>query len=151
MVDIASIGGMVEGLKALTGIAKSAAEAAVDVKIKEAIYDVRQGLYDLQSKALEDQQSRLQLLKEIDELQQQLRRLRSLDEKLAKYQLREVETGRYLYLSDDSHATPHYACPDCFSGGTISILQHVGRNWGKYWSCQKCKFEVSSESAHPGR
>jgi hypothetical protein len=147
-MDIAAVGGAIGAVKALVGMTKATAEAIVDEKQREKLYEIRSGLMDLQERVLEDQQSRMELLKKVDELGKELSSLKAKRSQLDDYELAEVKPGRLVYKAKQREGVPaHFACPNCFTvHGLIGVLQvepgygHDGRE--TRYKCTACSFDI---------
>lgn len=144
-MDPVSLGGMYESLKTLTGIAKVAGEAILDSKVKAKVFELQQGLYDLQAKALEDQQGRMELLNDLDKLRRELQSLKDARSKLECYELFSIDKNKLVCRSKQGkgHSVDHYVCPNCFARGEVSVLQGEQLyNQQTRWLCHHCKFSV---------
>ena len=145
MLDPVTISGMFDSVKALTGLAKATADAVVDEKVREKVYEIRQGLMDLQERALEIQRDRMELLEQVSDLRKELAALKTKEAKLSGYEMHSLAAGVTVYKSKPNadHTVDHYACPDCFSKNEVSILQRRETPYGSTeWKCQKCGFIV---------
>lgn len=143
MIDPASIGGMLEGLRAAVGLAKTAADAAVDIKVKEAIFQIRETLYALQERALNDQQSRMELVSQLDQARKELAAERDKKARLDGYQLVQLDQGAFAYRSTSPDKVIHHACPDCFAKDSVTILQsRPAANGRTLWRCQSCDWRL---------
>lgn len=145
-MDITAIGGAIGAVKALVGMTKATAEAIVDEKQREKLYEIRAGLMDLQERVLEDQSSRMDLLKKLDELGKELDAMKAGADKVDAYELYQIQPGRHVYRSKPqvTTSTPHFVCPNCISSTkTIGVLQVEGGYNGqtRYW-CTLCKFDI---------
>ena len=146
-MDIAAVGGAFEAVKALVGITKATADAIVDEKQREKLFEIRAGLMDLQAKVLDDQQSRMELLKQLDIVTKERDSLQVKKSVLDDYELVAVSDGRYVYKARlKQGTTEHFACPNCItSNGIPSVLQVEGGYRGgdrtRYW-CTQCLFQI---------
>lgn len=146
MIDPVSIGGMLEGLRAAVGLAKTAADAAVDVKVKEAIFQIRETLYELQERALNDQQSRIELVSQLDQARRELAAERGNKAALDNYELVEIAKGRLVYRSKTGEP-PHFACPNCRSVHQLVAVLQVDTGYGNdgnetMYKCTACSFRL---------
>lgn len=143
MIDPTSIGGVLEGLRTAVGLAKTAADAAVDVKVKEAIFQIRETLYELQERALNDQQSRMELMSKLDQVRNELAAERDKKARLAGYQLVQLDQGAFAYRSTSPDKVMHHACPDCYVKDNVTILQsRPAANGSTLWRCQSCDWQM---------
>ena len=147
-MDIAALGGAIGAVKALVGMTKATADAMIDEKQRESLYEIRAGLMDLQEKVLEDQQSRMGLLAQLEEITKERDSLKEKKSKLNEYELFAVGPGRHVFRAKASDSSPdHFACPNCItSAGNTSVLQ-MERGYGndgnetRYW-CTLCTFQI---------
>jgi predicted RNA-binding Zn-ribbon protein involved in translation (DUF1610 family) len=149
-MDIASVAGSVEAIKALIGITKVAVESAVDQKIKAAIYEVQCGLYELQGEALDERAIRSELQDQISKLKRELEIIQDERAKLEAYELQPLEDGAFVYQSksEAGHKVAHHACPSCYQDGKIGILQcRASMNGQTHWHCSKCQFTLNTGNA----
>lgn len=137
-MDIASVTGAIESLKAakqLIGAAFNAkVEAEAKVKIEEAMErlgDAQEGMFGLR-----EELNRLQ--NERDELKGKLSALESWTTRAADYALATTQGGAIAYQFTEE--PPHYACPSCFNKHEIHPLQDKRDGSGKYL-CTGCTSE----------
>jgi hypothetical protein len=147
-MDIGAVGGAIGAVKTLVGMTKATADAIIDEKQREKLYEIRSGLMDLQEKVLEDQQSRMELLTQLETITKERDSLKDKKSKLDDYELFSVGPGRHVFRAKPQIGTPdHFACPNCItSTGHPSVLQ-VERGYGsegnetRYW-CTLCTFQI---------
>lgn len=145
-MDVATITGVIEAVKTLTAMTKATADAIGDEKQREKLYEIRQGLMDLQARVLDDQVSRMELVSELDKVRKELAAEREKKAALADYELAEVAKGRFVYRSKS--ATPaHFACPNCRTVHGLTAVLQTQPGYGvdgeetRYW-CTACKFDL---------
>lgn len=145
-MDVVAIGGVIEAVKTLAGMAKTTAEAVVDEKQREKLYEIRQGLMELQARVLDDQLTRMELVAELERTRNELSELKAQKANLDAYSLTEVAPGRFVFRAANKEPS-HFACPNCRgTHGRISVLQ-VASGYGydgadtRYW-CTACSFEL---------
>jgi DNA repair exonuclease SbcCD ATPase subunit len=127
---------------------KATADAIINEKQRESLYEIRAGLMDLQEKVLEDQQSRMELLAQLEAITKERDSLKEKKSRLNKYELFAVGPARHVYRAKANEGAPeHFACPNCIiSAGNPSVLQ-VERGYGndgnesRYW-CTLCTFQI---------
>jgi hypothetical protein len=147
-MDIAAVSGAITAVKTLVGMTKATAESIIDEKQREKIFEIRSGLMDLQEKVLEDQQSRMELLMQLDVVTKERDALKEKKSKLDDYELFSITSGRHVYKVKPKNGVPeHFACPNCItSKGNTSVLQ-VESGYGshgsesRYW-CTLCTFQI---------
>jgi uncharacterized metal-binding protein YceD (DUF177 family) len=105
-----------------------------------------------QTTALAAQTEHAALLRQIDELNEELAKLRRWEEEKLKYKLTAVDTGVYVYELSKEVNSPepsHWLCANCFAQDQKSILQYVGDFSGTAeHECQRCKSKVQ---VHTGK
>lgn len=145
-MDIATIAGVIEAVKTLTAMTKATADAIGDEKQREKLYEIRQGLMDLQARVLDDQISRMELVSELDQVRQELAAEREKKAALADYELAEVAAGRFVYRSK-SAIPAHFSCPNCRTTQGLTAVLQVQPGYGyngeetRYW-CTACQFDM---------
>lgn len=82
-------------------------------------------------------------MQEVQQLRDAVRELKDAKAKLESYEMHQLEPGKFVYKSKQSHHPQHFACPRCFAGCVIGILQAsdsatTGRT---RWNCSVCTFE----------
>ena len=90
---------------------------------------------------------RLDLLHENAELREKVRAFEAAKVALDGYVMHELQPGLLVYASkpDAGHALPHFACPRCFSGGNLAVLQSTHNTNGRVrWTCSVCSFVAIS-------
>lgn len=146
MVDLAAIGGVVEAVRALSNMTKATAEAIADERQREKLYEIRQGLMDLQARVLDDQMSRMELVAELDRARKELAAERDKKAALDQYELVELAPGRMVYRSKTSEPR-HFACPNCRSVHQLVGILQVDTGYGSdgtetKYRCTACTFRL---------
>ena len=141
-MDVTSIAGAYQGLKAVKDILTGAIEAKDDVDAKAKILEAQIRLGEIQDTlfGLREQLSELQDQKR--QLQEQLVAAQAWNEKLNQYELTKTVGGAivYNYKGDPKH----FACPTCINKQEIQILQDNRTMSGKY-RCTGCANEFPIE------
>ena len=64
----------------------------------------------------------------------------------ARYELKEIATGVFVYASkNDTEGTDpaHWLCPNCYQDRNKSILQRKSRDWGgTTYACPRCSTSI---------
>jgi len=115
----------------------------VKIALQEKIADAREAL----SAAQEAQAASL---KRIDELEQEIVRLKDWEADKQRYELKALDTGAFAYKPKpgmENGEPPHWACANCYKERkVISILQEQGHvpNDGdrKSWHCANCRASI---------
>jgi len=87
-------------------------------------------------------------LKRVDELEQEMARLKTWDAEKQRYELKKLgHEGVFAYAlkADAQGPEPaHWICPDCYQNGEKSILQQITRYPGRadVRACQRCSWEI---------
>lgn len=83
------------------------------------------------------------------ELERKLVEKEDWTQQAARYELKELVSGVFVYAVKggmESGGPAHYLCPHCFESQQRSILSLPGPGWGKY-VCHQCKYEAVFQSA----
>jgi predicted RNA-binding Zn-ribbon protein involved in translation (DUF1610 family) len=135
---------------AVKGIA-SVLKTVDDVKIKEAISGIQDSLLDVQSKLLAAQAQYEQLADAKRQAEQKLTSYEKWDTESARYALKEIVSGIFVYAlkPDQANGEPvHWLCPNCFQERQKSILSKP-RVDNLNYKCNRCSFDVAPTSAYP--
>ncbi|NRG18083.1 hypothetical protein HPQ64_10315 [Rhizobiales bacterium] len=144
MFDYDSIAGFATSIKAVAELAKLAADARDEAKIKEAIRELQSAIVDAQSKAIDAQSTMFQLQSENEKLKKLLANLESREEELDRYELHNFGDGTLAYRLKDEfreEAPEHFLCPGCYDKRIKSTLRFdfmTNRKQRKY-TCTNCK------------
>jgi len=122
----------------------SALKTVKDIETKEAIAGIQDSLLDVQSKLLAAQ-SQYEALAEVKrQLEHKIVQYEKWDTDAARYALKEIAGGMFVYVLKPDHAAGepiHWLCPNCFQKREKSILIKPGVDWLNY-KCHRCAFEV---------
>lgn len=149
IMDIAAIASAQEGAKALISLAKGAISASADQQVKGRLIEIQQAILEVQEKLNDAQAERFTLLGQVAELREKLRTVEDRKAALDAYELSEVEPGKRLMKTKPGHAHEHYACPKCYSGGAVGLIQAVGVNGRTCWCCSSCDFKLFTGKSNP--
>jgi hypothetical protein len=126
--------------------ARNVVETTSDLKSKEALASLQDGILDLQAKVYDAQAKYQGLADAKREAEEKLRASEKWETEAARYQLAELAPGISVYVvkTDQLHGEHvHYICPHCFQRKQKSILQRPSIDHSNY-VCHECKFD-----AHP--
>lgn len=145
-MDMTAVGGVIGTVKTLAGMTKAMADAIGDEKHREKLYEIRQGLMDLQARVLDDQMSRMALVAELDSVKQELAAHKAKKAALDEYELVEIARGRLVYRSKTTEPR-HFACPNCRSVHQLVGLLQVESGYGTdgretMYKCTACTFQL---------
>lgn len=140
MVDAVGIAAAFEALRSAGGLLKGAKDAAVDSALKDRLIEIQSKVLDAQQQLGDAQAERLDLLEQLAALKAKIRDLEASKDALGQYELADLGEGRKAYRFA-GEGLAHYACPSCFSGGKVVVLQEnqTGMRQRRY-RCRVCQF-----------
>lgn len=136
------IGSALAAAKATLDLLRSAKDISDGTKMNEILVAANERLLELQHSMLDTQQKASELQQERDSAQRELVDERNKNNLCQNYELVEPRPGVFLYAYKivEGATTPrHYACPNCFSQRSISILQQVSPA-DQMRKCPRCPF-----------
>lgn len=150
-MDLSLLTAAAESARAAFGLAKGAAAAAVDHEVKAKLIDVQSAILEIQEKLGNAQAERLDLLHQLAELRDKVREFEREKAALEKYELFEIDTGKFVYRSKASEegGPNHYVCPKCYSEAKVSVLQSGTRMGAPQMKCSSCSFVLVVGKAPP--
>lgn len=152
MDPLTTIAAAQQSFKAVLGIARATTSAVVDHEVKAKLIEIQEGILDAQAKLGDAQAERLDLLHQVAELKEKVRAFETAKAALDGYVMHELAPGIKVFKSkpDAGHAMEHFACPRCYSGGAIGIIQQGVLASGRTrWSCSVCDFQVVTGKGRP--
>ena len=141
-MDVATITGAYQGLKAAKEILSAAFEAKVDAEAKPKVLEAIQKLGDAQDTLFALREELFALQEANNALKQQIAEAASWKERADQYEL--VKTSGQAVVYKFKGQPEHYACPSCFNSQNIHILQTNRTMSGKY-RCTGCNSEFPIE------
>lgn len=143
-MDLSLIPALIESTKAATALAKGAFAAVVDQEAKAKLSDVQSALMEIREKLGDAQEERLALIHQLAELREKVRQFEGAKAALDKYELFQIEQGKFLYRSksDGGSEPEHFVCPTCHSKGQLVVLQSFIREGQTTYLCSSCKFAL---------
>lgn len=138
-------------IAAIPSLAKAGADIAStsDEKQRNAqLIEFQRVVIQLQTNLASIQIQNASLLRDKNNLEQQIMQLKNWDAESQKYELREISAGIFARVQQHSPATPlksaHKFCAKCFEEQQKSILQFQAVEVGRKRSlvCQRCKSVV---------
>ena len=141
-MDVASITGAYQGLKAAKEILGVLFDAKVDAEAKARIVDALQKLGEAQDTLFALREELFTLQASNNELRQEIAEAKSWQVKADRYELAKTAGEAVVYKFKDQ--PEHFACPSCFNTKQIQILQTNRTLSGKY-RCNGCKSEFPIE------
>ena len=141
-MDVATITGAYQGLKAAKEILGAAFEAKVDAEAKPKVLEALSKLGDAQDALFALREELFSLQEENNSLKKQIANAESWKEKADQYEL--VKTNGQAVVYKFKGQPEHYICPSCFNSKNIHILQSNRTMSGKY-RCTGCESEFPIE------
>ncbi len=134
----------------------SALKTVKDIETKEAIAGIQDSLLDVQSKLL-TAQAQYEALAEVKrQLEQKIVEYEKWDAEAARYELKEIVRGMFVYSLRPDHAGSepmHWLCPNCFQQHQKSVLTKPDVDFLNY-KCHRCSFDIvpvrPEYPQHPG-
>lgn len=133
-MDIASLTGAIQSLKAAKQLVGAAFDAKVDAEVKVKIGEAMERLGEAQEGMFELREDLHRLQNERDDLKKSLQALESWAARSGCYSLAKTHGGAVVYQFTGEPL--HYACPSCFNKHEIHPLQDI-RAAGLY-RCTGC-------------
>ena len=137
-MDIASVAGAYEGLKAAKDILGGLFDAKVDAEVKAKIIEAQNKLGEAQDTLFGLREELFKLQSDNSQLKQELTKAQSWQAKVDQYELTKTNGGAVVYRFKGQ--PEHFACPSCFNSNQIHILQTNRTISGKY-RCTGCNNE----------
>jgi hypothetical protein len=122
----------------------AALKAIKDVEAKQAISAILDDVIDLQSKLFSAQAQYEALAEAKRDVEEKLVAYKKWDSEAARYDLKEIVSGIFVYVLKDDHAAGdpvHWLCPNCFQEGKKSILQKPRVDYLNH-HCHRCQFDI---------
>jgi len=136
-----------QAVKTATGIL----HLVKDTETKQKVIELQTAILDLHDRVRLAQSEQDELAKVKDELERKLMEYERWDAQAARYELRELADGIFVYALKPEHkgSEPlHYLCPHCFNQKKRSILQRP-RAGHKNYVCHDCKMDISPVKSEP--
>jgi predicted RNA-binding Zn-ribbon protein involved in translation (DUF1610 family) len=141
-MDITTITGAYQGLKAAKELLTVAFDAKVDAESKPKILEAQTRLGEVQDALFMLRERLSELQDERNSLRQQLEASEAWKGKIDKYELTTTAGGAVVYAFKST--PPHYICPSCINKKEIHPLQNNRTLTGKY-RCTGCSSEYPIE------
>ena len=147
-MDLTTFNGVVTGLNSAATLTKSLIGIKDETAIRGKVIELQSIILDVQSNALAAQSEQAALKDKIKDLQNELITIRSWVELAEKYELKEIDSGVFVYqLKADFRVSEpnHFLCPNCFQNQQKAILQDTRRTAydRRINICPSCKNEYS--------
>jgi hypothetical protein len=134
-------------LPTITQVAKAAGsivQLVKDTETRQKIIELQTSILDLHDRVRQAQVEQDELVKVKDELERKLLEHQQWGAEAARYELRQLADGIFVYALKAEHKEgqpDHFLCPHCFEQKKRSILQHPVAGYANYM-CHACKFEI---------
>jgi hypothetical protein len=122
-------------------------QTKVNAAVTEKAREFQSAIISLQSAILSIQAQNQELLVENGRLKQELINAENWEAEAAKYELKQVSTGAFVYAvkPDQAGTGPtHWLCTQCYENKQKSILQRGDalETSGHTYSCNNCKLRI---------
>ena len=141
-MDIATVTGAYEGLKAAKDIISGLFDAKIDIEVKAKIIEVQNKLGEAQDTLFGLREELFKLQEANNNLNRALENAQSWQTKSDQYELTKTNGGAVVYIFKGQ--PEHFACPSCFNSKQVHILQTNRTISGKY-RCTGCNSEFPIE------
>ncbi|MFV8598549.1 hypothetical protein [Ralstonia pseudosolanacearum] len=145
-MDLATITGAYQGLKAAKELVGGLIDAKVDSEAKARIYEAQAKLGSVQDVLFSMREEMFELQDENKRLKEQLAEAEEWRAKVLQYELVTTAGGAVVYRFKGQ--PEHYACPSCFGSKQLHILQTRRTRHGNY-TCTGCKTDFPVEPQKP--
>jgi hypothetical protein len=147
MVDLSSIQSAYSALQSAGQIVKAMLELRDAQLLSEKARELSGFIIAAQSQTLEVQAKLSTAVEEVRELKERLMQMQNWETEKARYELKEVATGRFAYAIRETQRgmePPHCLCANCYERGLKSILQeeHLAHGRTHLLVCHACKADV---------
>ncbi len=140
---LAEISAGYSSLKAAIGIVQGMNATNTQVQINEVKIQLQQLLLDAQAALMGAQASQSDASARINQLEQEIERLKDWSTDKERYQLANVWRGAVAYIPKpgmENGEPPHWLCANCFLQGRKSYLVHKGQQTGEAtYGCDACQ------------
>jgi hypothetical protein len=141
---MSAIAGAFQAFNAVKAIGKSMVDTRDKAMLNEKAIEFQAALLEAQSSMFAVNEERSSLLQRIEALEKELAGLRSWERERARYELKTLDPGIFVYALKDGDTAgepPHFICPTCYQRGKKSILHsNQGETRGRYHlKCNECK------------
>jgi hypothetical protein len=137
-----------QAVKSATGIL----HLVKDADTRQKVIELQTSILDLIDRVRLAQAEQDELTKIKDELEHKLMEYQRWDAEAARYELRQLADGIFVYAVKPDHKgsePAHYLCPHCFGQKKRSILQRPGVGYTNY-VCHDCKMDINPEPTPTG-
>lgn len=148
----AEIAAAVQSTKTVAELLKAAKSLTNYNELVAAVSEINARLMDATAVALASQEAHSRLMSRVAELEAELKIVRSWEDQMSRYALRELAPGVLAYALRQEEANgepPHLLCTNCVGQRQKSLLQLRSQNeFGKWYLCHNCKSEIHIDSSY---
>jgi hypothetical protein len=145
MSNLTAMTGILPAVNAAVKTASGILGLVKDVETKQKVIELQSAIFDLHDRVRSAQAEQDELLKAKSELERKLAEYERWDAEAARYELRALADGVFVYALKAEHKgkePEHFLCPHCFAERKRSILNHPRADYSNY-VCHACKFDVN--------
>lgn len=150
MIDLATT---MTALSGLSQTVKNIASTSDENKRLAQLNEFYQLIIPMQASLMTAQNENAALLRDKDELESQLRKIKEWSRDKERYVLVRLEDGGHAYALKEAESqgqAPHYLCANCCEGGKKSILYPNKDANGFYGlACPSCQTKVPARFRQP--
>lgn len=144
---IAEIGGALSGLKGAMDIAKGLNAVADTVALNDAKIGLQSAILEAQSSLLAAQEAQTANLRRIEQLEQEIVRLKDWSSEKERFELKDTGQGALAYRAKkgmEQGEPSHWLCPNCYEQGRKSIMQpeHLAIGRTETLVCHPCGLDI---------
>jgi hypothetical protein len=133
--------------KAALDIAKGIHSLNSEVERNQAIIDIQRHVMDSNASLMDAQQAYATSLKRIEELENEIVRLKDWAAQMERYELKSIEPNGFAYSQKpgmENGEPRHWLCTNCYQNSQKSILQ-MKETIGQFavYHCNRCSGEMT--------
>ncbi|HCK84999.1 MAG TPA: hypothetical protein DHW63_10930 [Hyphomonadaceae bacterium] len=149
IAELSAIQAAAGSLKAAGEIVKTLVGMKVTAEVQGKIIELQAVILTAQSGAISAQETQMELLQRIRELEGDLVKFKDWEAEKKRYEAKRLSPGVIVYAlkqeSVQAGELAHIACPNCYDGGRKSILQTTPKLAQRYrvHLCPACGLELA--------
>lgn len=150
----AEISTAITSIKTATEIVKGIIALNKDVEIKQKADDLLDVIISLKFMIIDLQSKYNEITKTKSDIEKKYMELLSWDKTASQYELKEITTGVFVYIPNESHhpaGAKYWLCTNCFESQQKSILQFDKKFMSRdQYVCPRCKNSIRVPSKDGG-
>ncbi len=156
MSEASAFIGLLQSINSAQNILSSLLGLRVSAEVSGKIAEANKHLIEMSERLMAAQAENAALITRIRQLEEVAVQAKRSESALEDYEMKQVGQGAFVYAVKEGHnicEPPHWLCPDCFSNGHKSILQHdiLFSIKSECYLCPRCKTGVQAEKGRtPG-